>query len=91
MACIQMSKAKSVSTASTARSLGLESVCIRDLFSAPCFLYHRYEVYRGYIVFAFSVIMFSAPCFLYPRYEVYRGYIVFAFSVIMFVCLSVCL
>ena len=22
------------------------------------FLYHRYEVYRGYIVFAFSLIMF---------------------------------
>ena len=64
-------------------------------------LYPRYEVYRGYIVFAFSVIMFvclSVCLFvclsvnlLYPRYEVYRGYIVFAFSVIMFVCLSVCL
>ena len=23
-----------------------------------CFIYPRYEVYRGYIVFAFSVIMF---------------------------------
>ena len=23
-----------------------------------CYLYSRYEVYRGYIVFAFSVIMF---------------------------------
>ena len=67
-------------------------------------LYPRYEVYRGYIVFVFSVIMFvclsvclSVNFFfhqrflLYPRYEVYRGYIVFVFSVIMFVCLSVCL
>ena len=46
-----------------------------------CFLlYPRYEVYRGYIVFAFSVIMFVCL----------SVYIVFAFSVIMFVCLSVC-
>ena len=28
------------------------------LFPYPSFLYPRYEVYRGYIVFAFSVIMF---------------------------------
>ena len=57
-----------------------------------------HEVYRVYIVFAFSVIMFvclfvclSVSLFIIPRYEVYRGYIVFAFSVIMFVCLFVCL
>ena len=30
-----------MSTVSTARSLGLKSVCIRDLFSAPCFSYSR--------------------------------------------------
>ena len=40
-----------------------------------------YEVYRGYIVFAFSVCLFIPPV-----YEVYRGYIVFAFSVCLFVC-----
>ena len=45
-----------------------------------------YEVYRGYIVFAFSVRMLVIP----PAYEVYRGYIVFAFSVRMLVCVFVC-
>ena len=64
------------------------------MFLGCLYLYPRYEVYRGYIVFAFSVIMFVglSVCWfvLYPRYEVYRGYIVFAFSVIMFVGLSVC-
>ena len=62
-------------------------------------LYPRYEVYRGYIVFAFSVIMFvclsvclSVNFFFVKDFSAYTwGYIVFAFSVIMFVCLSVCL
>ena len=33
------------------------------LFGCAHFLYHRYEVYRGYIVFAFSVIMFVCKLF----------------------------
>ena len=42
-----------------------------------------YKVYRGYVVFVFSVII---P----PVYEAYRGYIVFVFSVTMFVGVCVC-
>ena len=36
------------------------SLCLSNLFSFiyTIYLYPRYEVYRGYIVFAFSVIMF---------------------------------
>ena len=32
--------------------------CIHFACYQNCSLYPRYEVYRGYIVFAFSVIMF---------------------------------
>ena len=31
---------------------------LMSIFQNTCLLYPRYEVYRGYIVFAFSVIMF---------------------------------
>ena len=83
---------------------------IMDSFP-PCsplyLLYPWYEVYRGYIVFAFSVIMFVClfVCKLFffvkdfsattwvriLKFGTRLGYIVFAFSVIMFVCLFVCL
>ena len=40
-ACVRnrMSGAASVSTVNTALNYGLESMCIRDLSSAPCFIY----------------------------------------------------
>ena len=42
------------------------------------FLYRRYEVYRGYIVFAFSVIMFvclSVVCKLFFRQRFLSNYV----------------
>ena len=44
---IPMSKAASMLMVSTARSSGLELVCIRDLFSAPCFSYLCWKLCRA--------------------------------------------
>ena len=65
-------------------------------FSTEIIIPPVYEVYRGYIVFVFSVTMCVCVCvcvcklFIPPVYEVYRGYTVFVFSVTMFVGVCVC-